>query len=684
MINLRTWLYSATALALLPTAAFAETPAAETSAATGDDIVVVGHAAIGEFGVDLTARDTSVKPGDDFEGYASGTWIAATTIPSDRPSIGSFTNLREDVLSATQKLITDASPSTQYGALYASFMDEKRAERIGLKPLMADLAEVKTIKDKAEFARFMAGTNGKFGINLVDYGVDADTADPTVNVLWMGQGGIGLPDKDYYFNPQFDAQRIAYYEYMVRTFKAIGTPDPAGAASKVLAFETMAAELSWDTADRREVEKINNPYSTAELAAYAPGIDWAAYFAGAGVPVQQRMIVGENTAIKRLAALFDTTSLDTLKLWQQFHIADQASPYLTKAMVDSRFKYTSTLSGVTENRPRWKRSVDLVNGSLGELVGQAYVAEYFPPIAKQRMDELVANLKLAMGDRIRGNSWMSPQTKEAALEKLSKMDVMVGYPEKWRDYGPLEVSAADLYGNVERSGKFDADYRQGFLGKPVDRKLWAMNPQTVNAYNGGLENKIVFPAGILQPPFFDAYADPAVNYGAIGVVIGHEISHGFDDQGRKIDADGKVRDWWTAEDAERFNAEAKKFGAQYAEFEVTPGVRINPELTMGENIADFAGLSVALDAYHRSLGGKEAPVIDGLTGDQRFFLAYAQVWRAKKREDALRNQVTTDPHSPERFRTIIPIRDVDAWYKAFDVKPGDKLYIAPEDRVHIW
>jgi len=318
------------------------------------------------------------------------------------------------------------------------------------------------------------------------------------------------------------------------------------------------------------------------------------------------------------------------------------------------------------------------------MVGQFYVDKYFPPIAKKKMEDLVANLKLAMGDRIRGNSWMSPDTKQAALEKLAKMDVMVGYPDKWRDYQPLQVSATDLYGNVERANKFNSDYTMSHLGQPVDRKLWAMNPQTVNAYNGGLENKIVFPAGILQPPFFDPSADPAVNYGAIGVVIGHEISHGFDDQGRKIDATGAVRDWWTPGDAERFNAEAKKFGAQYAAFEVVPGTHINPELTMGENIADFAGLSVALDAYHRSLGGKEAPVLEGLTGDQRFFLAYAQIWRSKTREDATRNQVTTDPHTPDRFRTIVPIRDLDAWYKAFDVKPGDKMYIAPEDRVHIW
>ena len=681
MTRIKTLLRSATALALL---AGISLPAAAQDAAPSDEIVVTGHAAIGDFGIDLSARDESTKPGDDFERYASGKWIDATQIPSDRPSTGSFVNLSEDVRSELQKLITGAPPSSKYGALYSSFMDEKRAEQLGLKPLMGDLAEVKGIKDKSEFARFMGSTNGKFGINLIDFAVDADTDDPTMNVLWMGQGGIGLPEKDYYFNPQFATQRQAYFNYIARTLKAIGTPNPTAAASQIMAFETEVAALSWDSADRRQIEKINNPYSTDELKAYAPGVDWDAYFAGAEIPPQKRIIVNENTAVKRLAALYAATPLETLKLWQEFHVADQAAPYLNKAMVDSRFKYTSSLSGVTENQPRWKRAVSLVNGSLGELVGQSYVEKYFPPVAKMKMEELVKNLKLAMGDRIKANSWMSEATKQAALEKLGKMDVMVGYPDKWRDYGPLQISATDLYGNVERAGEFNAAYQMSFLGKPVDRKLWAMSPQTVNAYNGGLENKIVFPAGILQPPFFDPNADPAVNYGAIGVVIGHEISHGFDDQGRKIDANGKVRDWWTTGDAERFNAEAKKFGAQYAAFEVAPGAHINPELTMGENIADFAGLNVALDAYHRSLNGKEAPVIDGLTGDQRFFLAYAQVWRNKTREDALRNQVTTDPHSPARYRTIVPIRDLDAWYKAFNIQPGDKLYIAPEDRVHIW
>ncbi|WP_188645715.1 M13 family metallopeptidase [Tsuneonella deserti] len=675
-------LLGATALALSLTAAptFAQNALADDS----QQIVVTGRPAIGDFGVDLSTRDLSVKPGDDFEKYASGSWIAKTEIPSDRPSTGSFTDLHENTQQQVQQIVTKAPAGAKFGALYASYLDEKTLERRGLAPLMQDLATVRAIDDKTEFARFMGSTYGRFGITLFGGGAYADTADPTVNSFWFGQSGLGLPDKDYYFKPDYAKQRAAYLDYIERTMKAVGNPDPSEAASRIMAFETEIASLSWDTADRRDITKINNPMSSAELAAFAPGIDWNAFFEGHGVAPQKRMIVNETTAIRGLSALYDAVPLETLKLWEEFHVADQASPYLNKKMVDSRFAFTSTLSGVTEQRPRWKRAIDMVNGSLGEDVGQGYVNEFFPQVAKDRMEDLVKNLKLAMGDRIRGNSWMGEATKQAAFEKLSKMDVMVGYPEKWRDFSGLAISPNDLYANAVNATKFNADYALADVGKPVDRKKWGMNPQTVNAYNGGLENKIVFPAGILQPPFFDAYADPAVNYGAIGVVIGHEISHGFDDQGRKIDANGAVRDWWTPEDAARFEAEAKEFGKQYAAFEVVPGAFINPELTMGENIADFAGVMVALDAYHRSLGGKPAPVIDGLTGDQRFFLAYAQVWKNKAREDALRNQVTTDPHSPARYRTIAPLRNVDAWYEAFNVGPQDAMYIAPEKRVHIW
>ncbi|AXK42891.1 M13 family metallopeptidase [Erythrobacter aureus] len=671
---------SALALGLaLSTPAFAE----ET---TDDEntIVVTGSAKIGEYGLDLTARDLTADPGDDFERYASGAWIDRTEIPADRPSVGSFYNLREDVTEQVNGLITEAPAGTQYGALYASFMNEKAIEKVGIAPLKRELAAVDALSDKSAFARYMGATYAKFGGTLFGAAPYADPDDPTINALWMFSGGLGLPEKDYYFNSKFDEKRIAYYEYLVRTFRNIGEEDPRGAASRVMTFETYVAQLNWDVEQTRQIEKINNPMSSDELVAYAPGVDWAAFFDGHNIPPQDRIIVTDNTAIKAIAELFASTDLETLQLWQKARVTHQASPYLNARMVESRFRYTSALNGTSEQRARWKRAVDTIDGSLGELVGEAYVEEYFPKIAKTRMDELVKNLKLAMGDRIRENDWMTPETKQAALEKLARMDVMVGYPEEFRDYSQLPMSPDDLFGNMVRATRFNADYQMSDLGKPVDRSKWAMNPQTVNAYNGGLENKMVFPAGILQPPFFDAWADPAVNYGAIGVVIGHEISHGFDDQGRKIDADGAIKDWWTAQDAERFNAEAKKFGEQYAAFEVVPGSFINPDLTMGENIADLAGVLVAYDAYKKSLNGEEAPVIDGLTGDQRFFLAYAQVWRAKAREDSLRNQVATDPHSPPRYRTIAPLRNVDAWYEAFNITPEDEMYIAPEDRVRIW
>lgn len=643
-----------------------------------------GKAVIGTWGIDLSGQDTAVKAGDDFFRFASGKWEDKTEIPSDRPAVGSFNDLRETTQEQVKQLITAAPANSKVGAFYASFMDEAALEKIGVAPLKRDIAAMNAITSKSQFARFMGESNGKFGISLVDYGVSSDTANPELNVLYLGQGGIGMPEREYYLSDQFKPQRDAYRAYIVRTMTTLGYPDPAKAADTIMGFETELAYKSWKIADRRMIEKVNNPMSSAELAAYAPGLDWNAFFAGAKVPAQKRMIVGENTAIKVHAKVFAETPLATLKLWQAFHMADQAAPYLNKAMVDSRFEYTKTISGVSENRPRWKRGVDLVGGSLGELVGQDYVAKYFPPSSKAKMEKLVANLKISMADRIKNNTWMSEPTKAAALEKLQKMDVMVGYPDKWRSYDGLNIVPGDLYGNVQRAGKFNAAYNMADLGKPVDRKKWAMNPQTVNAYNGGLENKIVFPAGILQAPFFDPNADDAVNYGAIGGVIGHEIIHGFDDQGRKIDANGAVRDWWTAEDAKRFEEQAKIFGAQYAAFEVVPGAFINPDLTMGENIADLGGISVAQEAYHASLGGNAAPVIDGLTGDQRLFLAWAQVWRAKAREASLRNQVATDPHSPAKYRAFAPLRNVDGWYAAFNVQPGDKLYIAPEKRARLW
>ena len=638
----------------------------------------------GTWGVDLSAMDTAVKPGDDFQRYTSGKWLDATEIPADRPSVGAFNDLRETTQEQLQKLITEGPADAKYRAFYDSYMDEAGVEKLGLAPLKADLAVLDAIATKRDFSRFMGATAGQFGISLVDAGPYADSADPTMNVLWMSQGGIGLPEREYYFSDQFKAQRTAYVAYIERTMKAIGHANPKAAAKTIMAFKTAIAEVSWKVADRRDIDKVNNPMSSAQLMSYAPGIEWGALMEGAGIGPQQRIIVNENTAIRDIASLYDKTPLATLKLWQAFHIADQAAPYLTKAMVDSRFEYVKTLSGQTQQRPRWRRAVAQVDGALGELVGQDYVARYFPASSKAKMEALVANLNLAMADRIKANDWMSEPTKAAALEKLARMDVMVGYPDKFRNYDALEVKADDLYGNVKRAGKFNYAYMMADLGQKVDRKKWGMNPQTVNAYNGGLENKIVFPAGILQAPFFDPAADDAVNYGAIGAVIGHEIIHGFDDQGRKIDANGAVRDWWGADDGKRFEERAKVFGDQYAKYEAAPGAFVNPDLTMGENIADLAGLLVTLDAYRKSLNGKDAPVIDGLTGEQRLFLAFAQVWRGKAREDAIRNQVATDPHSPQRFRLLGPTRNIEAWYQAFGVKPGDAMYIAPEQRAKIW
>jgi len=677
-------LLSAASLALAGSAVWAHSDEAPQAQSAPADAASLKPLRFGSSGVDLGARDISVRPGDDFDRYANGSWFRRTEIPADQASAG----VDYDVYNLTQRqlsaLVISAPASGQVGGLYQSFMDEARIEALGAKPLMADIAQVEAIRDKAEMARFMGRSQGAFGASIVGGEPYADTADPTVNVLWLGQGGIGLPDREYYLSDDFKTQRDAYRAYIVRTMKLIGNAAPERAADAIMAFETEIARASWAIADRRDLGKINNPMSSAELAAYAPGLDWDAWFAGAGIAAQKRIIVNEKSALRDIAAVYARTPLGTIKLWQMFHVANNAAPYLPKAFVDNRFEFAKAMSGVSEQRPRWKRGLTLVDGRLGELVGETYARQYFPPSAKAKMEALVANLKLAMGDRIRGNSWMAPATKEAALAKLEKMDVMVGYPDKWRDYRSLKIDPADLYGNVQRSAAFEYAYALSELNQPVDRKKWSMNPQEVNAYNGGLENKIVFPAAILQAPYFSESVDDAVNYGAIGAVIGHEITHGFDDQGRKIDANGAVRDWWTKEDAARFETQARRFGAQYATYEAAPGAFINPDLTMGENIADLAGLEVAYDAYHRSLGGKEAPVIDGLTGDQRFFLAFAQAWRDKARDDAIRQQVASDEHSPARWRIIGPLRNVDGWYKAFGVTADAKYYLKPEDRTRIW
>ncbi|MEN5051138.1 M13 family metallopeptidase [Brevundimonas naejangsanensis] len=643
------------------------------------------------WGFDLDGRDLTVKPGDDFNAYANGVYLKNTEIPSDKARFGPFDVLYENSQAQLRAIIeaSAANPTNanaqKVGALYASFMDEARVNQLGAQPLAADLAAIRAVTNHSDMARLMGASHEGFGGSLFGLAVFEDLQDPNINSAYLGQGGLGLPDRDYYLKPDFASQREAYVAYVTRALAAAGWDHPAQAAADILAFETKVAEKHWTTVERRQIDKIYNPTPAAELATFAPGFDWAAFLQASKVESVPTLVLMENTAIPGIAQVFADAPIETLKAWQAFQTVDQASPYLSDAFVDSRFEFRGkTLRGQPENRPRWNRGVVLVDGQLGEVLGQEYVRLHFPASSKTQMETLVANLSAAMTERLKALDWMSEATREQALLKMSKFGVKIGYPEKWRDYDGLELKADDLYGNVERAATFDWAWNRGKIGQPVDPLEWGMTPQTVNAYYNPPRNEIVFPAAILQAPFFDPNADPAVNYGGIGAVIGHEITHGFDDQGRKTDANGVLRDWWTPEDAARFEERAKTLGAIYAAEEPVPGMHINGDLTMGENIADLGGLLMALDAYKRSLNGQPAPVIDGLTGEQRVFLGWAQVWREKSRDEALKEQLTTDPHSPGMARAATPPRNIDAWYAAFGVTPDQAEYIAPEKRARIW
>ena len=672
-------LAASSALAAVPAAAQDLAAGAAATARPGD----VQAVRYGTWGVDISTRDLSVNPGDDFQRYASGKWLASHAIPADKSQNGVGSELNDRNQEQLRGIITGAPKDSQLGALYGSWMDEARIEQLDAAPLKPDLDRVAAITTKAAFAREMAHSLSDFGSTLFGLAIFGDPSDSSMNTLYVFQGGMGLPDRDYYLLDKYKPQRDAYRAYIGRTLSLIGHANAAAEADAIMAFETELAKVAWDKVDKRDFTKLNNPMTPATLAAYAPGIDWGDYLATSHTTAP-RLIAADNSAIKATAALFDRTPLDTLKVWESFKIASSASDYLSKRFVDSKFEFTKTLNGVKELRPRWRRGIDQVDGRLGELLGQTYVERYFSARSKAMMEELVGNLKLAAAQRIKGNSWMSAPTKQAALVKLDKMMVQVGYPEKFRDFSGLTLRDDELYGNVKRSNAFEWDYQLADLGKPVDKKKWGISPATVDAYNGFLENKIVFPAGILQPPFFDPRADAAVNYGSAGAIIGHEVMHGFDDQGRKFDSTGTLKDWWTPADATRFKALTTDLGKQYSSYEAAPGVFINGELTMGENIGDMSGLEVAYEAYKMSLKGKPAPVIDGLTGDQRFFLAFAQAWRGNQRDDAINTQVATDPHSPRRFRVIGPLRNLDAWYAAFKVGPDSKYYIPPQKRVRIW
>jgi putative endopeptidase len=648
----------------------------------------------GTWGFDIAGMDTSAKPGDDFFQYANGAAVKAMEIPSDQSRYGSFNMLRdlsENRLNAlvgriaSSKSLTPGSDEAKIAALYNAFMDEGRVEQLGVAPIAADLRAVRAINTRTDVARSMGAGFSGFGSSFFGLGVDADAKDPNVNTLYMSQSGLGLPDRDYYLKDQFKDKRAKYQAYVAALLREVAWENPDAAAKAVVELETRLAEVQWSRIESRDRSKTYNAMTIAELEKYAPGFPWRVFFKEAGLGGAKRVVVRQNTAMPKMAQIFAETPVETLKAWQAFHGVDGAAPLLSKRFAETRFEFRDkVLRGQLEQRPRWKRAVGVTEGALGEALGRQYVAEYFPPESKAKMEALVGDLRTALKGRIEKLEWMGPETKAKALEKLSKFGVKIGYPNKWRDYSGLQMVEGDLYGNAMRSAAFEWNYEVSQLGKPVDKEEWGMTPQTVNAYYNSTRNEIVFPAAILQAPFFDPKADPAVNYGGIGGVIGHEIGHGFDDQGRKSDGDGVLRDWWTAQDASKFEAQAKVLGSQYDSYEVVPGSHVQGGLTMGENIGDLAGSTLALEAYRLSLKGQPAPVIDGFTGDQRVFLGWAQVWREKARDDFYRNLVTTDPHSPARFRVNGPLRNEDGWYSAFDVKPGEKLYLKPEERVRIW
>jgi putative endopeptidase len=570
-------------------------------------------------------------------------------------------------------------------AIYKSYMDEARVEQLDARPLQADLQAIRAANTKAGIARLWGASNSGFGGSWFGTGISDDAKAPDRYVTYMGQGGLGMPDRDYYLDAKFAPQKAKYQQYIATVLGYAGWANPAVSAKQIVDLETRIAQAHWTRAESRDRDKTYNPMTPAELTAFAPGFDWTGYMQAAQLGGVQKVVLRQNTAIPKMTGIFNETPVATLQTWSAFHLVNQAAPYLSKRFADAQFDfYGKTLSGQPEQRERWKRAVSFTDGSIGESVGRIYVARYFTPDAKAKMDALVGNLRTALQARLDTLAWMGPETKAKAQEKLSKFDVKIGYPSKWRDYSALRADAGDLYGNAERVSAFEWAYDVGRMNGPVDETEWGMTPQTVNAYYSSVKNEIVFPAAILQAPFFDPDADPAVNYGGIGGVIGHEIIHGFDDQGRKSNGDGLLTEWWTPEDEAKFEAQAAKLGAQYESYDVLNGMRINGKLSMGENIADLGGLTVAYDAYQRSLGGKPAAVRDGLTGDQRFFLGWAQVWRTKFRDEALRQQLTTGPHSPGMYRAKTPVRNIDPWYDAFGVKQGETLYIAPADRVRLW
>ena len=647
-------------------------------------------------GIDTQYIDKSVRAQDDFFQYLNGEWLKTTDIPADKARWGSFNKLADDALPQLRGIIESLQAKKglkgdeqKIAALYSSYMDEAKLEKVGIKPLAGELSKVRGLKDKKGLPALIAHFN-KSGVPA-PYGVfvSQDARASTLNAAYMAQSGLGLPDRDYYLKKDDAkmADTLAKYEqHIARILELAGNKHAAEMAKQVVALETQLAEAQWTRVMNRDPVKRYNKFEIAKLDELAPGYDWKAALGATGIATKtDSVIVSQPSYFTAFAKIAEATPLESWKAYFEWQLLRDASPLLGKAFSDADFAfYKTVLTGVTEQEPRWKRGVGVVEGAMGEGLGKLYVAQYFPAERKARMDELVKNVLAAYKQSIDGLEWMSPETKKQAQDKLSKFTPKIGYPNKWRDYSKLSMNSGDLLGNMQRAANFAFQRNLDKLGKPVDKEEWGMTPQTVNAYYRPTANEIVFPAAILQPPFFDANADDAVNYGGIGAVIGHEISHGFDDSGSQYDGDGNLRNWWTDSDRAAFKVKADAMVKQYGGYAPLPGYNLNGALTLGENIADNSGLAIAYKAYKISLGGKAAPVIDGLTGDQRFYMGFGQVWRSKTREAEQVKRVKTDPHSPGQFRANGTVVNQPGFYQAFGVKEGDKMYVKPEERIIIW
>ena len=647
----------------------------------------------GSWGYDPTAMDRSVKPGDDFFAYVNGSWFKRTQIAPDRTFVGIDSVLNDQIDRDVRAVVEDSAkdPSAsghigqQIGDLYASWMDEQTIEARGLAPARPYLDRIAALKDRTQLAELFGAVGYATPIPIF---IEADPKAPTRYAVFLTQGGLGMPNRDYYLLPgaKYDAFRAAYRNYVTKMLTLGGETDASAKADRIIALETAIAKAHWTPERRRDVKATYNPKTRAQLNALAPQVAWGPMLAKQGLGKVRTVIVRETSAIQAESKLVAATPLSTWKDYLTFHFLSDHAQALPKAFDEARFNfYGKTLADVPAQRDRWKRGVALVNDALGEGVGQVYVQRHYPPESDRQMGELIDDIRAALKEKIESNPWMDNATRKAALAKLASFDPRIGHPKKYIDYSSLRIDRGDLFGNAMRAEEFAWTLQLSRFPKAVDRGLWDMLPQTNNAYYDPSKNQITFPAAILQPPYFDPNADPASNYGSIGATIGHEIGHGFDDQGRLYDPVGKLRDWWTPASAKAYTARTAALVKQYNGYEPIPGVHIKGQLTLGENLGDLGGLEVAYAAYRRYVAKHgEPPVIDGLTGDQRFFIAYGYSWETKQREGSMRSQLLADPHSPAAYRVNGVVRNVDAWYKAFNVQPGDKLYLPPEQRVHIW